>query len=287
MDDFIFITDIQGGIGVVKDLVWADILVGFFLFTLIVYIAFRFICTIFRFIGVILGIIFRTKEKKVYSYHPIGSTEEIKKSSPPIYTSNRSGCTGETREIEKLSTGKMSFLKDRNQYNFYRDWKICQDRFFYQHHNYYDVFALYVIMDTEPRYDKGKNMPTWRYKIGYTNNPAKRLADLQVGSSSKYGLKLIFVIYYHTNREKMECDIEKPFHNWLHENMENHVRGEWFQFQNKKDIPKILLDNINPDGKLFHSYKEWKYDEKKKLFTGNLGKMPPTVMPMSKIRKET
>ena len=70
--------------------------------------------------------------------------------------------------------------------------------------------------------------PTSKHiKIGRSNNPEKRLMELQVANSEK--LELIYIL----------PNIEESFESFMHDICENyHIKGEWFS----EEVLSFLFD---------------------------------------------
>jgi hypothetical protein len=78
------------------------------------------------------------------------------------------------------------------------------------------------------------------YKIGKSNNPQERLADLQ--TASPYKLKLLHV-FQADNASAAEETLHKKFH-------QSKMEGEWFKLSNEER--KILLQVINYKNPMFY-----------------------------------
>jgi hypothetical protein len=76
------------------------------------------------------------------------------------------------------------------------------------------------------------------FKIGRSNNPEKRISQLQTGSP--YKLKIILVL-------KNMGYLEKSIHRNILTGNKRSCRGEWFDFELSSYIPDNIYEKIDLD----------------------------------------
>jgi len=90
--------------------------------------------------------------------------------------------------------------------------------------------AIYLISDGE------------LVKIGYSQNPTKRLNQLQTGHPKK--LKLIRTFDYRSHGKITEKLMEKRIH-YLLRRFKVRYNGEWFYFSDYSELIEIITEILN------------------------------------------